>query len=285
MLRQGIEPRDVGLDVLPIVELLGDDDVQHGIQERHVGAVVELEHVGGVPPQGLTARVHDDESGALRRLLEEGGGDGVVLGGVGADDDDDVGVLAGGERSGDRGGADAFEEGRDRGRMTQPRTVVDVVGTETLADELLDEVRLLVRALGGAEAGERGPAVPVADGGESARGALERLLPGRLAEMGQGVRGVDLAVGGLRGVVAPDERGGEAMRMSHVVETEPPLHAQPLLVGGAVAALYRGDDPGGAGLAPGHAPGTFLGATTGFAPRPVLGVIRETVARQWRPRR
>ena len=95
---------------------------------------------------------------------------------------------------------------------------------------------------GGAEAGERRAAVAVPDGGEPARGAVERLLPGRLAEMGEGIGRVDLAVGGLRCVVSADERGGQAMGMGHVVEAEPSLHAQPLVVGGSVATLHRGDD-------------------------------------------
>ena len=259
----------MGLDVLPVVELLGDDDVEQGVQQRHVGAGVELEHVGGVALQGLAAGVHHDEGGALRRLLEEGGGDRVVLGGVGADDDDDVGVLARGERGGDRAGADAFEQRRDRGGVTQPRAVVHVVGAESLADELLDEVCLLVRALGGTEAGERGATVTVADGGEPARGPVERLLPGRLAKVGEGVRGIDLAVGGLRRVIAPDERGGEAVGMGHVVEAEPSLHAQALVVGGAVAALYRGDD-----LAPGLVSGVVSGPWPRHRPRGCPGAGR-----------
>ena len=207
VLRQGVEPRDVGLDVLPVVEPLGDDHVQQRIEERDVGAGIELEHVGGVALQGLAPGVHHDEGRLLGRLLEEGGGNRVVLGGIGADDDDDVGVVARGERGGHRTRADAFEQRRDRRRVAQPRTVIDVVGAEALADHLLDEVRLLVRALGGAEAGERRPAGAVADGGKPARGAVERLLPGRLAEVGEGVRGIDLAVGGLQRVVAPDEGG------------------------------------------------------------------------------
>ena len=202
---------------------------------------LELEHVGGVAVQGLAPGVHHDEGRLLCRLLEEGGGDGVVLGGVGADHDDDVGVLARGERGGHRPRADAFEERNDRRGVAQPRTVVDVVGAEALADHLLDEVRLLVRALGGAETGERRSAVAVADRCEPARGAVQRLLPGRLAEMGEGIGGVDLAVGELRRVVPPDERSGEAMGMGHVVEAEPSLHAKTVVVGGAVAALHRGD--------------------------------------------
>ena len=233
-------PDTFGLDVLTVVEPLGDDHVQQRVEKRDVGAGAELEHVGGVALQGLAPGVHHDEGRLLCRLLEEGGGDGVVLGGVGADHDDDVGVLARGERGGHCPRADAFEERNDRRGVAQPRTVVDVVGAEALADHLLDEVGLLVRALGGAEAGERRSAVAVADRCEPARGAVQRLLPARLAKMGEGIRGIDLTVGRLRRVVSPDERRGEAMGMGHVVEAEPTLHAQTVVVGGAVAALHRG---------------------------------------------
>ena len=233
----------MGLDVLPVVELLGDDHVEQRIEQRDVGAGLELQHVGGVALQRLAPWVHHDEGRPLRRLLEEGGGDGMVLGGVGADHDDDVGVLARGERSGHRPRADALEERDDRRGMTQARAVIDVVGAEPLADQLLDEVRLLVGALGGTEAGERRPAVPVTNGGEPARGAVQRLLPARLAEMGEEVRRVDLAIGRLRCVVAADKRCREAVGMGHVVEAEPSLHAKTVVVGGAVAALHRGDHP------------------------------------------
>ncbi len=85
----------VGLHILLVVQAFGDDGVEHGVEHRHVGAVLELQHAPGVALQGLAARIHDDQLGAaLGRLLEEGGGDRMVLGRVGADDDDDVGVLA-----------------------------------------------------------------------------------------------------------------------------------------------------------------------------------------------
>ena len=89
------EAFDISLDVLLVVELLGDDDVEHGVEHRHVGAVLELHHVPGVALERLAARIHHDQLGAaLGGLLEEGGGDRMVLGRIGADDDDDVGVLA-----------------------------------------------------------------------------------------------------------------------------------------------------------------------------------------------
>ena len=85
-----LEALDVGLHILLVVELLADDDVEHGVEHGDVGAVLELHHLPGVALQGLPARVHDHELGAaLGRLLEEGGGDRVVLGRVGADHDDE----------------------------------------------------------------------------------------------------------------------------------------------------------------------------------------------------
>jgi len=77
----------------PIVELFLDDDVQHGIEQRHVGAGLELQHVRGVAFQRLAARIHDDEGAAFGHLLEKGGGDRVVLGRVRADHDHHLGVL------------------------------------------------------------------------------------------------------------------------------------------------------------------------------------------------
>ena len=109
-LGEGREAFDVSLHVLLVVEFLGDDDVEHGVEHRHVGAVLELHHLPGVALERLPARVHDDELGAaLGRLLEEGGGDRVVLGRVGADHDDEIGILALVEGRGHRRRADAFQ--------------------------------------------------------------------------------------------------------------------------------------------------------------------------------
>ncbi len=87
-----------------------------------------------------------------RELLEEGGGDGVVLDRVGADDDGAVGVLDLVEGGGDGARADVLHQRRDRGGVAEPGAVVDVVVAEALPDQALEEVRLLVGALGAAEA-------------------------------------------------------------------------------------------------------------------------------------
>ena len=188
-LGERLEAFDIGLDVLLVVELLGHDGVEDAVEHRDVGAVLELQHVGGVALERLAARIHDDELGAaLLRLLEEGGGDRMILGRVGADHHDHVGVLALVEGGRHRPRADALHQGRDRGGMAEPRAMIDIVGAEAGAHQLLEQIGLLVRALGRAEAGEPLRAVAVADFLQAGGGAVERLVPGRLAEMRPRVR-------------------------------------------------------------------------------------------------
>ena len=90
-----------------------------------------------------------------------------------------------------RAGADAFEQRRHRRGVAQPRAVIDVVGAEAGAHQLLEQVGLFVRALGRAETGQRLRAVAVADFLQAGRGAVERLVPGRFAEMRPRIGRVD----------------------------------------------------------------------------------------------
>jgi hypothetical protein len=236
-----LEALGIRLHVLAIEERLLDDDVQHRVKERDVRPRIELQHVGRVAFQLLAARVHDDERLLLRGLLEEGCRHRVILRRVAAGDDDDVGVLGRGERRGHRAGADALEKRHHRRGVTEPGAVVHVVGPEAGPDELLHEIRFLVGALRGAEPREPLRAVPVADAGEARGRGIQRLLPARLAEVGEWIRRIHLDVGALRRVVAADEGRGEAVGMGNVVESEAALHAEALAVRRAVSALH-GDD-------------------------------------------
>jgi hypothetical protein len=207
-----LEAVGVGLDILGVVEVLGDDDVHHRIEQGHVAAGLEAQHVAGEVLQRLAARVHHDEVGAaLGGLLEIGGRDGMVLGRVGADDDDDVGILDRGERRGDGARADGLHQRGDGRGMAQPGAVVDIVAVEAGAHELLEQIGLLVGALGRAEAGEAAPAMGVADGLEALAGEIEGFLPARLAEVGERVGRVDVQALGL--VRQPDQRLGQAFRV------------------------------------------------------------------------
>src|SRR5208282_6339876 len=138
---------------------------------------------------------------------------------------------------------------------------------------------LLVGALGRAEAGDRGRAADRVDLGQPAGHQVERLVPGRLAEMGQDLGVVDQAAGlaaalataslplaALRaflavlwafagelaadvsrqralgvGVLAADQRLGEALRRRRVVPAVAALHAQPAARARLLPALGERD--------------------------------------------
>src|ERR1700675_4112413 len=121
--------------------------------------------------------------------------------------------------------------------MAQPGAVIDIVGAEASAHQLLGEIGFLVRALGRAESRQPPPAMLVADALQPACGAVKRLVPARLAEMRPGIGRVDLVMRALRHAILADERHGEAMRMMHVVEAEATLDAEPVLVRRSVAAI------------------------------------------------
>src|SRR5215210_8955839 len=118
--------------------------------------------------------------------------------------------------------------------MAQPRAVVDVVGAKAGAYQLLEQIRLFIRALGRTEAGKRLHALLIADFDKTLGGDVERLFPRRLAEMRKRVRRIDLIVGVLFRIRQPDQRLGQAMRMMDIVETEAALDAEPIVIGRAV---------------------------------------------------
>ena len=231
-----VEVLGVGLDVLSVVELLFDDDVQHRVEHRNVGAVLELHHLPRVALHPVAARIHEDQLGAaLGRLLEEGRRDRMVLGRIGADHDDDVRVLALVKRRGDCSRADALQQRCDRRRVAKPRAMVDVVGSEAGSHQLLEQIGLFVRALRGAETGERLRAITVADLHQPRGCAIERLLPRRRAEMRPRIGRIDQIVGRFPDAVLADHRLGQALWIADVVESEAALHAEAVLVGRAVA--------------------------------------------------
>src|SRR4051795_6874465 len=181
----------------------------------------------------------------------------MVGGRVRAGEDRDVGVDDVAVRRRDGAGADALEQRRDARGVAQARAMVDVVRPEARAEELLEEVGLLVGALRRPEAGDRRGPVLVVDRLEAARGEVERLLPRGLAEVGEDLVVVDeaarllLLVGLTADVVrqralgvarlAADQRRRQALRRGGVVPAVAALHAQSALVAGLLAALGERD--------------------------------------------
>src|SRR3546814_11043559 len=106
----------------------------------------------------------------------------------------DLAVLGRPEGRRHRARADALHQRRHRGGVAEPRAVVHVVGAEGGADQLLEEIGLLVRALGRAEAGKALGAARRIDLVEAPSRLLQRLLPTRLAEVRPGITRIDLVV-------------------------------------------------------------------------------------------
>ena len=149
MLRERRKPFRVRLHILLIVELLRHDHVEHGVEHRHVGTVAELQHVRGVALERLAARIrHHQCRAALGRLFEKRRGDRMIFGRVGADDDDDFGILALIKGRRHRGRTDALHQSGDRRGVAQARTMIDIVGAEAGAHQLLEQIGFLIGSFG-----------------------------------------------------------------------------------------------------------------------------------------
>src|SRR5512144_3203721 len=96
---------------------------------------------------------------------------------VGADDDHDIGVIYRVEVLGAGGLSERRLEAVAGGRVADPRAGIDIVVAERSAHQLLDQVRLLVRAPGRRDAADRTPAILRLDALELRRGVRDRLLP------------------------------------------------------------------------------------------------------------
>src|SRR6185312_8060806 len=79
-------------------------------------------------------------------------------------------------------------------------------------------------------------AVPITDFFEARGRAIERLFPRRWAEMRPWIARIDHLMRDLRHAVFSDHRPRQAIRIGDVVEAEPALDAQPVLVGRTVLA-------------------------------------------------
>src|SRR3569833_3221497 len=114
--------------------------------------------------------------------------------------------------------------------------MVDIVGAEAGAHQLLKQIGLFVRALGRYETGQRLGAPLVTDLPQARGGDVERLFPRRFAELREGIRRVYLVVGILLVARQSHQRLRQPVRMVDVVETEAPLDAEAVVDGGAIAS-------------------------------------------------
>ena len=164
--------------------------------DPEVGLVAEL-HALGVH--------HDQPRSPGDRAAEADGDHRVIGGGVGAHHHEAARLLV--VLVGVRGGPRAHRDqhGLHRGRVAEPRAVVDVVGAHDHAGQLLDDVAVLVGRLRGGEGAEM-----AAVAREARRGGVEGLVPGRL----------------LPPPVSLHHRGDDAVARVHEAGAEAALHAE-----------------------------------------------------------
>src|SRR5262249_23581776 len=124
-------------------------------------------------------------------------------------------------------------------RMAEARAVIDVVRAEAGADQFLEQIRLFVRSLCGAETRERAFPVSIANITKTARRQLECLFPSRFAKHLVPLLRIDDEVLVLRHTGLADQRPGEAMAMLDVVESVTTLDAEPARVGGPILSLHE----------------------------------------------
>ncbi len=230
--------------------------MHHTVVKGDVAARADPDITIGVIGQLRPVRIDDDElCPALGRRLHVGRRDRMIGGGIGPGDQGDVAVfdVAKGRRY--RPGADHLHQRGDRRGVAEAGAVIDVVGLKRDPDQLLKEVRLLVRALRGAKSGQRRAASSLADPEQTAGHQLQRLVPAGFAKMRQDLPIVDETTGPLApllpdrtrqrplriGLLAADQRLGQAVAVARVIKTVATLDAEPAIGDPTVTAVDPGD--------------------------------------------
>ena len=129
---------------------MGDDHVDHPVDQGHIRPRLLLEPEMGKVDEVDPPRIGHDELGPSLpdRRLHLQGNDRMVFRGVGADDEDTVRVPDLSDGVGHGSASKCHRQTGDGGAVSETGAVVDVVRAEGRAGHLLQEVVLLVRALG-----------------------------------------------------------------------------------------------------------------------------------------
>ena len=191
--------------------------MRHGGKERHVGARLlgqpERGPVDHLHPPGI----HDDELGAVvgHRRLHLQRNDRMSLGRVGAGHEKNVAVndLGGGVAHGR--GADRHLQRDHRAGMAQAGAVIHVIGAEQGAEQLLQEIVVLVGCLGAAVDRHGVCAIALENLDQPAGGVIEGLVPRDLAPL-VAVEGLGARAGRLR-CLANERRRHPVLVVNEVV--------------------------------------------------------------------
>ncbi len=228
-----------GADVCLILKAFIDDDVGQGVDDRHIGARLQLQVVVGPHMRGLNQvdgpGIHDDQASALAQPpLHDGGKHRMGLGGVGADDHDDIGLQHRIKVLGASGLTQGGFQSVARGRVADSRAGVHVVVARCGADELLHHINLFV---GAARRGDPADGLaPVArlNPLQALRGGADGFIPTHRTPF-------------VVDAVAHQGRR-DAVPVGGVAKGEPPLHAGVAVIGVAVAVRHHAHELAALGL-------------------------------------
>ena len=175
----------MSIDERLVVEALGHDNVRHGVKEGNVRAVLNLEvNIGDARRLDDAGVDNDDFRSALSSLHDAPSDDWVACRRVITDKHDAVGLLH--TRNGDAhcATAERVDKADDRRAVAGAGAVVDVVGTDTSARELLHhKVCLVSRAARGTSEQNRVGTVLRLDFHKTACSEIEGLVPRHALEL------------------------------------------------------------------------------------------------------
>ena len=179
-----------------VVDLLGEEflvgeavveDVarQRGDQ-REVGTRPVAQIDVGAFRHFMLARIDHQQllAAQLVRALDLGGDHRMVLGDIAADQDDQIGAFDVLDRAGVSAVTDGAEQALGRRVLTVARGIVDAVGADDQARDLLRQIGFLVAGLARSDEADAVGAVRVADVEQAPRDEIQRLVPGRFAKTG-----------------------------------------------------------------------------------------------------
>ena len=151
-----VEAVDALLDEFLVLPAVLQDVPHHAVEHRNIGARTQPDIFGRMRRGSRQARIDDDEIravelGAFEQVLQR---DRMRLGRIAAPDQNGLGIADVVEAVGHGAVAPGIGDAGDRGRMTDARLVIGVVGAPERA-EFAEQIGALVGHLGGAEPVDR----------------------------------------------------------------------------------------------------------------------------------
>ena len=205
------------VDELAVMPVVGQNSVHHPVNERHVRSKIEPDVHVRVQGQLNSARVHDDEFGALELgSIHPMGYQWMGLGSVGAHHQKTVSVFDLRDRVGHCSTSECSGKTCHCGCVSETSAVIDVVGPESGPAELLKQVIVLIGASGRREEAYTVPTMLGLDCFQARHCEVERLFPRSLFEFS----------------VSSEQRSGQTFRTVDECVGIPPLDAELTLVHG-----------------------------------------------------